>query len=182
MLAELRSSNQLLFQQLPLLEIDDLKLIQSGAIIRYLARKFDLYGKNDLEAVQCDMIADGIIDYLGKFVRYSFNSNKESYLSNDVVPSVARYLKPLEAMIDRNRGDSPCQFLLGDHISYPDLLLVELLEYVNELIPDQLEGYPLLGVYYGMMCSRPRIKDFRESKRHYPLAGDDYVAHVRSII
>ncbi len=37
--------------QVPLLRIDGLNLVQSHAIIRYLARKHHLYGDNDVEAV-----------------------------------------------------------------------------------------------------------------------------------
>lgn len=50
LLAELRAKGDLLFQQVPLLEIDGLKLVQSSSILRYLARKHNMYGKNDTEA------------------------------------------------------------------------------------------------------------------------------------
>jgi len=43
-------SAELLFQQVPLLRIDGMNLVQSGAIARYLARKAHLYGDTDLEA------------------------------------------------------------------------------------------------------------------------------------
>lgn len=56
--------NDLLFQQLPLLEIDGLKLVQSSAIVRYIARKYNLYGKSVVDQVHCDMLADGIKDIL----------------------------------------------------------------------------------------------------------------------
>jgi glutathione S-transferase len=41
---------KVLFGQVPLLEIDGLNLVQTGAIVRYLARKYNLYGNNDKEA------------------------------------------------------------------------------------------------------------------------------------
>ena len=44
LLKQLREDGELFFQQLPLLEIDGMKLVQSGAIMRYLARKYDMYG------------------------------------------------------------------------------------------------------------------------------------------
>ena len=36
--------------QIPVLEIDGMKLCQSGAILRYLARKGNMYGSNATQA------------------------------------------------------------------------------------------------------------------------------------
>jgi len=43
---------ELLFQQVPLLRIDGMNLVQSGAIARYLARKAQFYGDTDIEAAK----------------------------------------------------------------------------------------------------------------------------------
>ena len=48
--------------QLPVLEIDGIKIGQSIAIARLLAEKFNLRGKNDIEKAQADMILDCIQD------------------------------------------------------------------------------------------------------------------------
>ena len=52
------------FLQLPVLEIDGVRLTQSHTIARYLARKFNIAGKNDLEAAQADAYIDLIYDIL----------------------------------------------------------------------------------------------------------------------
>ena len=48
------------FHQAPVLEIKDgesvFQLAQSNAIARYLARKFNLAGQNDLEIAKADMV------------------------------------------------------------------------------------------------------------------------------
>lgn len=176
LLAELRAKGDLLFQQVPLLEIDGLKLVQSSSILRYLARKHNMYGKNDTEAVECDMMADGLIDAILYFVRYVFAKDKESHITNEIIPKLPRYLKPMQDRIQK--GD----FLLGDHISYPDLLLFELLESISDIIPKTLDEYPSLKLWYGKMCKRSSIKRFHESGSHYPFPGDDYVAHVNQVL
>jgi len=48
----LQTVAELLFQQVPLLRIDGMNLVQSGAIARYLARKTNLYGDTDVEAAK----------------------------------------------------------------------------------------------------------------------------------
>ena len=54
--------------QLPVLEIDGIKIGQSITIARYLANKFKLAGKTDIEKAQADMILDCIQDIgNGKF-------------------------------------------------------------------------------------------------------------------
>ena len=44
--------------QVPLLRIDGLNLVQSQAIVRYLARKHKLYGADDKQAAEC-VVAHG---------------------------------------------------------------------------------------------------------------------------
>lgn len=58
------SEAQLPFGQLPLLQIDGLELVQSQAIVRYLARRSGLQGLTSDEVVKCDMIAEAVRDLL----------------------------------------------------------------------------------------------------------------------
>lgn len=50
--------------QLPVLEIDGISLHQSKTICRYLAKKTDLYGENDIEAAHIDIAVDVIYDFI----------------------------------------------------------------------------------------------------------------------
>lgn len=44
----------LMFQQVPLVEIDGLKLVQTKAILHYIAEKYNLHGKDIKEHVMYD--------------------------------------------------------------------------------------------------------------------------------
>lgn len=57
-----------LYGQLPKFEDGDLTLYQSNAILRHLGRSLGLYGKNQREAAQMDMVNDGVEDLRGKYV------------------------------------------------------------------------------------------------------------------
>lgn len=48
--------------QVPVLEIDGKKYNQSRAIGRYLAKKFNLYGSNEIEALEIDAAIDSLED------------------------------------------------------------------------------------------------------------------------
>ena len=54
--------------QVPYLEIDGLKLVQTLAICRYLATKYALYGNGtDIHRIHIDMVVDTVQDVRNKF-------------------------------------------------------------------------------------------------------------------
>ena len=70
-----KESGRLAYSQVPLLVDGDLELVQSGAISRYLARKYDLYG--DLQqGTVAEMLMDGWTDLLGKVIPLIFPIKK----------------------------------------------------------------------------------------------------------
>ena len=54
--AALRDSGTLLFGQLPLLEIDGERLVQSQSICRYVAKRAGMAGKTPSEEARVDMV------------------------------------------------------------------------------------------------------------------------------
>lgn len=51
----LSKDGALLFQQVPLVDIDGMKLVQTRAILHYIAEKYNLYGKDLKErALYCN--------------------------------------------------------------------------------------------------------------------------------
>uniref|UniRef100_A0A8I3WFT2 glutathione transferase n=1 Tax=Callithrix jacchus TaxID=9483 RepID=A0A8I3WFT2_CALJA len=59
-LETLRNDGYLLFQQVPMVEIDGMKLVQMRAILNYIASKYDLYGKDVKERALIDMYTGGM--------------------------------------------------------------------------------------------------------------------------
>uniref|UniRef100_A0AC35TGB8 Glutathione S-transferase n=1 Tax=Rhabditophanes sp. KR3021 TaxID=114890 RepID=A0AC35TGB8_9BILA len=57
------------YGQLPVLEVDGVKIAQSRAIERFLARRFNLVGKNDIERAINDQIICGIDDTRQHFAK-----------------------------------------------------------------------------------------------------------------
>ncbi|EGW04470.1 Glutathione S-transferase A6 [Cricetulus griseus] len=60
-LARLRNDGSLMFQQVPMVEIDGMKLVQTRAILNYIASKYNLYGKDMKERALYDMFTLGNI-------------------------------------------------------------------------------------------------------------------------
>ena len=55
------------FGQVPVLKIDEKRLSQSGAIVRYLAKEFKLAGDNPLHSAFADMLVETLNDNIYKF-------------------------------------------------------------------------------------------------------------------
>jgi glutathione S-transferase len=51
-----KNLRQLPFGQLPLLQIDGLEIVQSQAIVRYIAKRENIDGKTSADEAKCDMV------------------------------------------------------------------------------------------------------------------------------
>ncbi|XP_020849571.1 glutathione S-transferase alpha I-like isoform X2 [Phascolarctos cinereus] len=62
-LQNLIKDGKLMYEQVvPMVEIDGMKMVQSRAILRYIAAKYSLYGKDLKEQVLIDMYVEGMRD------------------------------------------------------------------------------------------------------------------------
>nr|XP_048295178.1 glutathione S-transferase A2-like [Myodes glareolus] len=61
-LEKLIKDGRLMFQQVPMVEIDGMTLVQSRAILNYIATKYNLYGNDVKERALIDMYREGIFD------------------------------------------------------------------------------------------------------------------------
>ncbi|XP_039078889.1 glutathione S-transferase-like isoform X2 [Hyaena hyaena] len=59
---KLIQSGTLMYEQVPMVEIDGMNLVETRAIQRYLAAKYDLYGRNLQEQAWIDMYVEGLKD------------------------------------------------------------------------------------------------------------------------
>ena len=70
-----------IFGQLPILEVNEngtvFKLAQSNTIARFLARRFNLAGKTDIEQARAEMIIDHFSDLHTLFKQAYYEANKQ---------------------------------------------------------------------------------------------------------
>ncbi|KAL7877428.1 hypothetical protein SRHO_G00040710 [Serrasalmus rhombeus] len=69
---ELVNDGALLFHQVPMVEMDGMKLVQSKAIMNYIAGKYNLYGKDLKERVMIDMYAEAARDIMDMIMMLPF--------------------------------------------------------------------------------------------------------------
>ncbi|KAL5516286.1 hypothetical protein EMCRGX_G001573 [Ephydatia muelleri] len=143
------------FPNLPYYSDGKVKLTQSGAILRYIAKVNGLSGADDTEAAVIDMLANEVADLKQAFTGLVYNPNMESLKADWLVgvkPKLQRFSKYLGTR----------SWLVGEKISYADFLFYETLEGHRSFQPALFDDYPNLK-------SLPAISAY--------LKSSDYIAY-----
>nr|XP_056712898.1 glutathione S-transferase-like [Euleptes europaea] len=154
-LEKLKKDGALLFQQVPMVEIDGMKMVQSRAILNYIAAKYNLCGKDLKEKALMDMYVESIMD-LGEMIM--LHPFKPADVKETVIieKATTRYFPVFEKVL-KDHGQ---EYLVGNKFSRADVQLLEVILMAEELKPDILSGFPLLKAYKGRISNIPTIKKF----------------------
>uniref|UniRef100_A0A2K5M0F3 Glutathione S-transferase n=1 Tax=Cercocebus atys TaxID=9531 RepID=A0A2K5M0F3_CERAT len=168
-LDKLRNDGSLLFQQVPMVEIDGMKLVQTRAILNYIASKYNLYGKDIKERALIDMYTEGIVD-LTEMVSLLITCQPEERDAKTALVKEKiqnRYFPAFEKVLKSHGQD----YLVGNKLSRADIHLVELLYYVEELDSSLISSFPLLKALKTRISNLPTVKKFLQpgSPRQPPM-------------
>ncbi|XP_073482769.1 glutathione S-transferase 3-like [Aquarana catesbeiana] len=171
----------LLFEQVPMVQMDGMRLVQSRAIMQYMAAKYDLYGKNMKERLLIDMFVGGTTDLIEIIIPHQFLSpeDKQKHIKVIVQKAKERYFPVYEKILKEHGG----KFLVGNQLSWADVQLLEAILMVEEKCTDILPGFPRLKEFQQRISEIPTIKAFLQpgSKRK-PVPDDKYVTTVRTVL
>nr|XP_056712896.1 glutathione S-transferase-like [Euleptes europaea] len=157
-LEKLKKDGALLFQQVPMVEIDGMKMVQSRAILNYIAAKYNLCGKDLKEKALMDMYVESIMD-LGEMIMLlplKPVDAKEKELALIFERATTRYFPVFEKVLKDHGRD----YLVGNKFSRADVQLLEVILMVEDLKPDILSKFPLLKAYKERISNIPTIKKF----------------------
>lgn len=105
------------FPNLPYYIDGDVKVTQSMAILRYLARKHGLEGKTDAEKLRADMTEQQFADFRMNWVRLCYNPDFDKLKGE--------YLKTLPASLEQFSGFlGKHKYFAGDNVSWRFLVTV----------------------------------------------------------
>lgn len=175
--AALKATGKLLFNQLPLLEIDGKHLTQSTATTRYLARKCNLYGDTPEDALMCDMVAGATADFAEAALQFAFQPTRDDGIEL-AKRSFQKFAPRFEQLLSRNGGT----YTVGAGLSFADVLLTEVLSNYHEISPGFFETTPLLNGLRAHVVSHPGIADYLASPNRWPLPDDQYVIDVARVL
>ena len=74
-------------------------------------------------------------------------------------------LNDLNKMLEKNK------FLVGDKITYPDFLMDEITESINEFLEPIYDEYPNVKRHFETICELPAIKKYRAERKPKPFNG-----------
>jgi len=149
------------FGQTPCLNDGDFQIVQSGAIMRHLGRKHDLYGNSEYDHTYLDMFYDGIKDLHSKYVQLiyqEYDEKKDEFVKSVLPVELAKF----EALLKSKKNGKG--FVLGDKLSFVDYTLYEELDILQLLDPNCLHSFPTLKGYHERMNGRPHLQDYLKQR------------------
>merc|ERR1711953_392909 len=130
--------------QMPVLEVDGVRLGQSMTIARFLANKFNLAGNTPLEKGQADMVVDCCTDFLNAIVKVIFEKDEtkkmelHESMKNETTPA---FLKHMTTILTKNGG----QYMVGKGLTWADIAVAGIIELLASKDDTVLTKCPPLG-------------------------------------
>nr|ABK96975.1 glutathione S-transferase alpha [Hypophthalmichthys molitrix] len=176
---KLLNDGALMFQQVPLVEIDGMQLVQSRAILNYIAGKYNLYGKDLKERALIDMYTEGTIDIMDLIMHFPVEppETKQKQLGNIEQKAKERFLPVFEKALANS------QFLVGNQLSRADVHLLEVTLMLQELLPTILSTFPKIQAFQERMKALPRISKFLQpGSARKPPPDEEVMKTVKEVL
>ena len=168
--------------QVPLLSIDGLELVQTQAILRYLASKKGLSGAAPADAARADMVVNGIFDARMGLITARFSDQPEAALAKFASVTLPRLAAHLEKLLATHEGPYVC----AGGLTYADIVLLECLCYAEDECEPSLEellrGCPRVLAHHRRMRAFPHVEDYLCSDRRKPPPDAAFVRTTCAIL
>ena len=163
-----------------MLEIDGMELVQSNSILRYVARKGNLYPSSIKEQYLIDVICDGVNDMRSSVIGFPFHASVEK-LKEDVQRVVPRYI----AAFEKTLQESKTEFFVRGSVTVADVVLFEVLDFIRcitstDWLQSILKPYPYVTNNFCRMHTFGSLNKYLKSRNQLP--WDKYAASVRKTL
>lgn len=151
--------------QVPLLEVDGVKLPQSVSIARFLARRFGLAGQNDLEQAQADAVVDTATDLMNGIVpvfQEQDPTKKQELTKKFFDEDLPKHLHNLEVLA-KSYGNGGAYFV-GNNLTWADLYVHSLLDYIVGLNENSLNNNAWIKQNRETVEQQPKIAEYLKNR------------------
>jgi glutathione S-transferase len=148
------------FPNLPYYIDGDIKLTQSRAILRYLGRINNLYGKDAKEASTIDMLIDAAHDMKTAILKIVFNNDYEN-IKIDYIKDVDPKVKQVSDFL----GDK--KFMMGDNVTIADFPFMDVINWNIKVEPGVINKYPNIVAYKDRFDNLPQMKSYFTGARYF---------------
>ncbi|KAE8747441.1 Glutathione-S-transferase S-4-like [Frankliniella occidentalis] len=155
------------FGQLPVLEIDGVPVEQSISLARYLAKQFNIDGKDDMERLQADVFVSHIEDSRAGFVgvlKEQDPEKKAKLLETQKTEVLPAFFEKLDKRVAKNGG-----FSAGKSLLWSDIMLATYLEalVIKDIIGADFDAkYPNLAKVKDAVFNNPSVKAYIDKRPH----------------
>lgn len=153
--------------KLPYLEVNDnIKIPQSIAISRYVAKLANLNGKDDLEQAKIDAVVDTCNDLMNSYFPGVFRAENyevaySKYL-NETAPVCLSQLERLVTLYGNNG------FSVGNSLTWSDLFIYEVCSQLLKNNQTILCKYPTVQKVCAQVDTNPRIVEYVKNRKPIP--------------
>lgn len=167
------------FKQVPLLKIDDMELVQTGAIVRYVAKKGGMYGADDKEAAMIDMYYEASRDFYNNFLPVLFLKTEEQAVKDAKAAGEDKYFPALEKRL-KETGSG---YLVGTSLTMADVGFLEVLLSCVEFGGDDfLDDHSEVKQYYQRLVATPLMAEFLKSPFRKRKNDEQYIKEVKRVL
>ena len=155
--------------QMPVLEVDGVKIPQSATIVRFLAKQFDLAGRDNLEQAKVDAVGDTINDLVTPFIPSRLEQDpvrKEELTKKYFAEDLPKHLKNLEILAELYSDGGP--FFVGNRLTWVDLLFYDLFESLLAHDGNCLNDHPWLKQNRVTVEQQPKIAEYLKTRPKTP--------------
>ena len=143
------------FPNLPYYIDKDIQIAQSGAILKYVAKKYGMGAENSLEEAKMNEVADLIKLELHYFFFLTCYSRDQFETMKQVsIPQATGVFKQLDQFLEEKT------WLFGDRLTYPDFHLWSMMDAYLILEPTVMDGCERLQKYKERFEEIPSVKEY----------------------
>ncbi|XP_058034062.1 glutathione S-transferase 2-like isoform X2 [Ahaetulla prasina] len=146
------------FPNLPYLIDGDIKISQSNAILRYIARKHNMCGETEEETIRMDILENHLMDFRMSFAKLCYSPDFEK-LKPDYLELLPGKLKLFSQFL----GDR--QWFAGRKLTYIDFIAYDALDVHQMLDPKCLDQFPNLKEFLHRFETLEMIAPYLKSSR-----------------
>lgn len=145
------------------------KITQSKAILRYLGRKFDMFGDGDDEMTKVDEMMEHIKDLEQEFFKTfteKDETKKEAIRNNIKTNVLPAFVTLMSGVLKKNKTG----YLVGKKLSIADIHLFAIFDNITKMdgFNDVLENNADLTAHSNMIKSIPNIKAWLDKRPNTP--------------
>uniref|UniRef100_A0A8D0L1I0 Glutathione S-transferase n=1 Tax=Sphenodon punctatus TaxID=8508 RepID=A0A8D0L1I0_SPHPU len=146
------------FPNLPYLIDGQMKLTQSNAILRYIARKHNMCGEGEEEMIRVDMLENQVMDFRMGFAKICYNPDFEK-----LKPEYLEQLPGKLKLFSQFLGDR--KWFAGEKLTYVDFLVYDVLDQHRMFEPKCLDQLKNLKEFLDRFEALEKIDAYMHSNR-----------------